>query len=50
MVVNLDMTVHDETTLHKVLDALAECGIVHQAAADVITAMQNRGILFRERA
>lgn len=39
----------DEQTLFKVRDALVGAGVVDQDARDLITAMQNVGILFRER-
>lgn len=39
---------HSENTLRKVYEALLEQGIYGQQATDVVSAMQNRGILFRE--
>lgn len=43
----MDVT-FDEGTLVKVYQALMDEGIVGQKAVDVVTAMQNKGILFRE--
>lgn len=40
---------HDEDTLRKVYEALMAEGIYGQKATDLVSAMQNRGILFRER-
>ena len=40
---------YDEETLAKVYDALAEAGVVGVQATDAVNAMQNKGILFRER-
>lgn len=45
-----DITHHDEGTLMKVYKALAANGLEGQDAIDVISDMQNEGILFRERA
>lgn len=39
----------DEYTLFKVVHALHEAGIPDKQAEDAINAMQNAGILFRER-
>jgi len=39
---------HDEQTLFKVLRALISTGLKEDAAAGLIRAMQNEGILFRE--
>jgi len=41
---------YDDYTLLKVVHAMREAGISDQQAEDAITAMQNAGILFRERA
>lgn len=41
---------YDESTLEKVFDALESSGLSPFQASDAITAMQNSGILFRERA
>lgn len=40
---------HDEYTLHKVYDSLATQGIVGDQAWGIVNAMQNEGVLFRER-
>jgi len=40
---------HDDDTLFKVYKALEESGASRQQAIDMVSAMQNRGILFRER-
>lgn len=40
----------DENTLFKVYDSLRAAGLDEQAARDAISDMQNKGILFRERA
>ncbi len=40
---------HDDRTLDKVRAALARAGVTPHRATDVITYMQNEGILFRER-
>lgn len=37
-------------TMTKVVDTLMEHDLTEKQAVDIITAMQNRGILFRERA
>lgn len=39
---------HDEGTLRKVYEALLKEGIFGQKATDVVSAIQNEGILFRE--
>lgn len=39
---------HSEETLKKVHEALLEQGISGQQAIDVVAAIQNKGILFRE--
>lgn len=44
-----DETYYDEGTLKKVADALMSVGIMRAHAIDAINAMQNAGILFRER-
>ncbi|AYQ99998.1 hypothetical protein PBI_NEBKISS_59 [Mycobacterium phage Nebkiss] len=41
---------YNENTLTKVGSALRSCGLGFQEATDAIAAMQNAGILFRERA
>lgn len=42
---------HDENTLFKVYDALREdCRLTEKQCREAITALQNRGILFREKA
>lgn len=41
---------HDDHTLDKVHKALQEYGLETQERVDLITMMQNKGILFRERA
>lgn len=41
---------NDEGTMTKVYDALRECGYLPDDIPGVISAFQNRGILFRERA
>lgn len=41
--------VHTEKTLHKVAESLREIGLTEAMILDGITAMQNRGVLFRER-
>lgn len=41
---------NDEDTLTKVYAGLLAAGLSEQAATDAVNAMQNRGILFRERA
>lgn len=40
----------DEYTLFKVVHAMREAGLNDQQAEDTINALQNAGILFRERA
>lgn len=40
---------HDSNTLGKVFDALRETGLKETTVMNCITAMQNAGILFRER-
>ena len=40
---------YDEQTLFKVRHALVSGGVTDAQALDLITAMQNAGILFRER-
>lgn len=40
----------DENTLFKVYDSLRSAGLEEQQARDAISDMQNKGILFRERA
>lgn len=40
---------YDETTLHKVYNALRETGLPDQQVTDAVSLMQNAGILFRER-
>lgn len=42
-------TTYDEETLRKVYEALLENGIFGQKATDIVSAIQNKGILFRER-
>lgn len=44
-----DHEYHDEDTLKKVYEALLEEGIYGSKALDVVSAIQNNGILFRER-
>lgn len=39
----------DEKTLQKVLHTFIEFGITESGASDLINALQNKGILFRER-
>jgi hypothetical protein len=43
-----EMEIHTEDTMRKVREALASVGLA-EAGDGVITAMQNKGILFRER-
>ena len=45
----VDETYHDENTLDKVWAGLSDAGIPPQQRLDAISAMQNNGILFRER-
>ena len=45
----VDETYHDENTLDKVWAGLSDAGIPPQQRLDAISAMQNYGILFRER-
>ena len=45
-----ERTRHSEDTLDKVYFGLASAGITGQLAIDAVNAMQNEGILFRERA
>lgn len=40
---------HDENTLRKVYEGLLKAGIYGQQAVDVVSEIQNQGILFRER-
>lgn len=40
---------HDENTLRKVYEGLLKAGIFGQQAVDVVSEIQNQGILFRER-
>lgn len=40
---------HDGETLDKVVDTLKGCGFTDAAVHDAISALQNAGILFRER-
>lgn len=44
-----DKTYYDEGTLEKVVGALMSVGIMRSHATDAVSAMQNAGILFRER-
>lgn len=44
-----DQTQHDEFTLYKVYLALEELGIEDRVQRDIVTEIQNKGILFRER-
>lgn len=44
-----DAETYDEDTLRKVYDAIAETGLTPGQATDLVNAMQNRGVLFRER-
>lgn len=41
---------HDEGTLQKVYDAIQSLGYTSAEVSDMVTEMQNAGILFRERA
>lgn len=41
---------HSEETMQKVYDAITVNGISQQKATDIVSDMQNQGILFRERA
>lgn len=43
-------TTFSEETLKKVYEALLENGIFGQKATDVVSSIQNKGVLFRERA
>lgn len=47
---SLSVEAHDEGALRKVYLGLWQEGIYGQKAADVVSALQNVGILFRERA
>lgn len=40
---------HDENTLVKVHEAIVKEGLNEQSATEIITTLQNAGILFRER-
>lgn len=44
-----DETCHDEDTLFKVHRALQKLGYNDRGATDIVTAILNEGILFRER-
>lgn len=44
-----DQTQYDEYTLYAVYQALEELGIEDRVQLDIVTAIQNKGIIFRER-
>lgn len=46
----MEEVTHDEETLSKVYAALRDLGLEPEDANDAILAIQNAGILFRERA
>jgi hypothetical protein len=41
---------YDDSTMQKIYDSIAEFGIPAETAKDLVNSMQNKGILFRERA
>lgn len=45
----LESTFHDEETLSKVYDSLLKYKVSPKNARDIVSDMQNRGLLFRER-
>ena len=45
----LESTFHDEETLGKVYDSLLKYKVSPKSARDIVSDMQNRGLLFRER-
>lgn len=45
----IDTTSYSEATLTKVHDALNDVGVTGEQATEAVSAMQNRGVLFRER-
>lgn len=45
----LDRAAHDEETMQKVYDAMVEKGLSEDFATEIVSGMQNKGILFRER-